>query len=72
VYLPEKNGEQETMKRKEVLAMARELIVAGRKQLAKKYHPDVGGSDSAMRTLNEISAWLQAVVTEQETRGKVK
>ena len=40
----------------------REIIEAGFKALALKYHPDVGGSGDAMREIIEARAWLQSLV----------
>jgi len=44
----------------------RELVEAGFKTLARKHHPDVGGSDAAMRETLEARAWLVRHVTEAE------
>jgi hypothetical protein len=46
---------------------ARELVDAEFKTLAKIHHPDVGGSDAAMRESLEARAWLiQHVTAAQE------
>jgi hypothetical protein len=37
-------------------ALRKEMIEAGYKQLAKKYHPDVGGDEEKMKALNDEKA----------------
>jgi hypothetical protein len=39
--------------------LADELIGAGVRSLAKKYHPDVGGSNEQMRDVNTTAEWLR-------------
>jgi hypothetical protein len=39
--------------------LADELVAAGVRSLAKKYHPDVGGSNERMRDVNLTAEWLR-------------
>jgi hypothetical protein len=48
----------------EVQRVASELIDAGYRGLAKKFHPDAGGSHDAMILLSEAREWLS-----QQVRG---
>jgi hypothetical protein len=43
---------------------AREVIAAGRRALAKQYHPDGGGDDDRMKRLNAAADSLEASVGE--------
>lgn len=40
------------------LDVARELIAAGRRRMAQEAHPDVGGSNDLMTTINCTADWL--------------
>jgi hypothetical protein len=40
------------------LDVAREIIAAGRRQLAHKAHPDAGGTTEAMTSVNVTADWL--------------
>jgi hypothetical protein len=40
--------------------LASDLIAAGFKNLAKRLHPDVGGSHEKMLLLNNIAEWLRS------------
>jgi len=40
--------------------IADELIGAGVRALAKKYHPDIGGTNQQMQDVNATAAWLRA------------
>ncbi len=45
-------------KLKEKLAMGRKLIDSGYKEMAKRLHPDVGGSNEAMHELQDVKKLL--------------
>jgi Putative quorum-sensing-regulated virulence factor len=47
-----------------------ELIEAGFKVLARKHHPDVGGSEDAMCKSLEARAWLIRHVTEAQQQSE--
>lgn len=53
---------------KNVVAMARELISAGRKILAQKKHPDAGGSETEMMILNAAHQWLTLLINQSEEK----
>jgi hypothetical protein len=38
---------------------ALEIVEAGRRALARKHHPDAGGSNELMAKINSISDWLE-------------
>jgi hypothetical protein len=38
---------------------ALEIVEAGRRALARKHHPDTGGSNELMAKINSISDWLE-------------
>jgi len=42
--------------------VARDLIAAGRRVLAAKYHPDAGGGHEVMVAINLAADWLEAQV----------
>lgn len=48
--------------RKEVLHAARDIVKVGFREWAKKSHPDVGGSNGAMKTLNEAHDYLKKLL----------
>jgi len=41
---------------------AEELIGAGVRTLARRYHPDVGGTNEEMQNVNAAAAWLRSQV----------
>lgn len=43
---------------------AEELVQAGRRALAIKYHSDKGGSDNEMAEVNAVAKWLLALIAE--------
>jgi hypothetical protein len=43
-------------------ALAEQLVGAGRRVLAKRLHPDTGGSHDAFVRLTEVGAWLETVI----------
>jgi hypothetical protein len=45
--------------------LAPQIIQAGRRELAKKLHPDVGGNNDAMTDLNVTVEWLLEVVQKE-------
>jgi hypothetical protein len=45
----------------DVVTLAREMIDAGYRAVAKKLHPDIGGSTDAMARSNEIRRRLKDV-----------
>lgn len=53
---------------KNVVAMAKELISAGRKILAQKKHPDAGGSEAEMMILNAAHQWLTLLINQSEEK----
>lgn len=60
---------EDRMKEKKVIrALALQLIDIGYKVLATKLHPDKGGSDEAMRRLNEIKTSLKKFTEDQWSR----
>jgi chemotaxis protein histidine kinase CheA len=56
--------EAEDKRREELVEYAEELIGAGRRALATKYHPDHGGDHNKMSDINRVSKWLSALVKE--------
>jgi len=42
-----------------------DLIEAGRRTLARKFHPDAGGDTARMQAINHAADWLQARIREQ-------
>ena len=42
--------------------LAEELITAGTRQLARRYHPDAGGSHEQMLSVNAAADWLRSTV----------
>jgi hypothetical protein len=42
--------------------VADELVTAGFKSLARKYHPDMGGSHESMLAVNRVAEWLRALL----------
>src|SRR5215831_21179179 len=43
-------------------ALAQELVVAGRRSLARELHPDVGGRHEDFVRLGEVSEWFEDVI----------
>lgn len=43
-------------------AMAEELIQHGYRAVAKKYHPDHGGSNRQMQRVNAVVEWLRKII----------
>lgn len=46
----------------EIAGFVAELINVGYKRSAQKYHPDVGGSDDDMKSLNKSVEWLRTAL----------
>jgi hypothetical protein len=61
--------EEPTSKRERepMVEMAEQIISAGLKALAKKHHPDAGGSEAEMQRLNAAAARLREKNRESET-----
>ena len=45
------------------LVVAMQIVETGRRHLAKKYHPDTGGTTALMQSLNATTYWLQGQIT---------
>lgn len=43
-------------------AIARELVGAGLRNLARRYHPDAGGANKDMVRVTSAADWLRAVI----------
>jgi uncharacterized protein (DUF3820 family) len=43
-------------------ALAEQLVATGRRVLARKLHPDVGGTHHDFVRLGEVSEWLETVI----------
>jgi hypothetical protein len=52
----------------DVVKLAKELVESGYKELAKKKHPDHGGSQRDMQLLNAAIAWIRALLVKEETK----
>lgn len=42
--------------------LAEELVGAGLRSLARRHHPDAGGSDDVMQRVNAAAEWLRSVI----------
>jgi hypothetical protein len=50
----------------QVIQVAREAVSVGLRTLAAKRHPDHGGSQEEMQTLNRAAEWVRLLITRQE------
>ena len=46
------------------VAVAHEIVTTGQRTLAKRHHPDVGGSTGLMQRINAVADWLKAQVPQ--------
>lgn len=51
------------------LTMVEQLVKAGFRELAKRHHPDYGGSATAMQELNAAHEWLKEALRGHTQRG---
>jgi hypothetical protein len=49
--------------------LARQIVSEGRRALARKHHPDVGGNTEIMQSVNATADWLEANARQQLPTG---
>lgn len=42
--------------------LAEELVGAGLRSLARRHHPDAGGTDDDMQQINAVTEWLRSLI----------